>query len=320
MRDIVVDLPPGLVGNPEAVPACPHQSFEGTAPSCAADSQIGVLHVNVFGLGQGDWSAYNLVPAPGVATELGFSAVNFTSLQYASLLSEEGYGLRISAPDLPLTVSSVTATVWGVPADPGHDPERYCAASGGEPGCVSETVLKQAYLTLPESCDQVPKITYKADSAQNPGVFVKETATPVDPGGQPAPMSGCGAVPFAPKASSQPTTKQAGSPSGLDFALQLPNQGLLNPSGINETEPVRLKSRCLGVSRLILRRLTGPVSALLRNTMPLRLRTYPVRAARNPRRSARYSSRRRCSQNQLKERSISRHPTIIPSIRCLRCI
>ena len=34
MRDVIVDLPPGLIGNPQAVPRCPRKDFEGALPSC----------------------------------------------------------------------------------------------------------------------------------------------------------------------------------------------------------------------------------------------------------------------------------------------
>jgi hypothetical protein len=241
VRDIIIDFPPGLFGNPAAMPECPYQSFEGTEPVCAADTQVGVLHVTIPGVGELTGGLYNLVPAPGVATELGFNAVNFVSLQSASLLSEQDYGIQISAPNAPRPISSVTAVVWGVPADHGHDPERYCSGSGGHPGCVTEAV-PQAYFTLPGSCGQAPPVTtVKVDSSLDPGVYVEETATPLDAGGHPAPISGCEAVPFAPKIASQPSAKEAGSASGLNFELSLPDQGLTNPSGITETEPEKIE-------------------------------------------------------------------------------
>src|ERR1700744_111234 len=43
LRNVVVDLPPGLVGYPTAVPQCPRVDLEGTTPECPTDTQIGVL-------------------------------------------------------------------------------------------------------------------------------------------------------------------------------------------------------------------------------------------------------------------------------------
>src|ERR1700691_1846964 len=43
-RDVIVDLPPGLVGDPQAGPRCPRVDFEGVVPQCPPDTQIGVMH------------------------------------------------------------------------------------------------------------------------------------------------------------------------------------------------------------------------------------------------------------------------------------
>jgi hypothetical protein len=232
-RDVFVKLPPGFFGNPQAIPTCSIQSFEGSVPACPASTQVGVLHATVATIGQITGPIYNLTAPPGMVTEIGFSSAGFNSLQYASVRSTEGYGLGFSAPDLPLEVTSVTETFWGNPADPGHTPERGRNGAGGE----ASDAPQNAYLTLPASCEAAPQTTVEVDSKLAPGVFVGDTAPFRDPGGNPAPMSACDGVPFSPKISSQPTTKLASNPSGLDFELKLPNQGLLSPGNTAETEP-----------------------------------------------------------------------------------
>src|SRR5580765_2662202 len=52
LRDLVVDLPPGLVGNPTAVTRCSGTDFEGQTPHCPGDSQVGMIHVKVRGIDQ----------------------------------------------------------------------------------------------------------------------------------------------------------------------------------------------------------------------------------------------------------------------------
>ena len=74
MRDVFVELPPGFIGNPQAVPRCPRQKFEGGSPQCPASTQVGILRATVVGLGQVRGAVYNLIPPPGIATQLGFSA------------------------------------------------------------------------------------------------------------------------------------------------------------------------------------------------------------------------------------------------------
>jgi hypothetical protein len=237
MRDVVTNLPPGFIGNPQTAPRCSRQQFEGANPRCPVSTQVGVLQATVGGgIGQITGPVYNLDPPPGVAAQLGFSNLGLNALHYASVRSEEGYGLGISVPNIPLEVKSVTETIWGTPADPGHDALRGAAAFNGGPPVASDAPLLP-FLTLPASCGKPMKSTLEVDSKQNPGAFTGETVESLDLSGQPAPISGCDGVPFSPGISSQPTTKLAENPSGLDFELKLPNEGLLSPGGISETEP-----------------------------------------------------------------------------------
>jgi hypothetical protein len=236
MRDVLVDLPPGFIGNPQAMPRCPRQDFEGGNPQCSPNTQVGVLQANLPSFGQITGPVYNLVPPPGIATQFGFSNLSLNSLQYASLRSEEGYGIGFLVPDLPVEVNSVSETIWGVPADSSHDAQRGAAAINGGPPVASDAPLLP-FLTMPAACEGPLKTTITVDSKQNPGVFVGESVESLDAAGHPAPMTGCDGVPFSPKIAAQPTTKLAENPSGLDFELKLPNQGLLGPGAISETEP-----------------------------------------------------------------------------------
>jgi hypothetical protein len=236
-RDIIVDLPPGFIGNPLAVPRCPRRLFEGLVPACPPNTQVGVLRVVIPGTGQAFGPVYNMVAPPGVAGQIGFSLANNNALQNVSVRSEEGYGLRATTNGIPIELSAVTAEIWGVPADPGHDAERGQETLEGKRPPTPSDALLQPFLTLPANCDAPLKITVKADSKLAPGVFAEESALSLDGGGNPAPLAGCDAVPFQPKVSATPTSKLTSNPSGLDFELKLPNQGLLGPGAIAETEP-----------------------------------------------------------------------------------
>jgi hypothetical protein len=237
-RNIIADLPPGLVGNPQAMPRCQRQKFEGVAPQCPGNTQIGVLSAVIPGIGTVSGPIYNLVPPPGTAGQIGLSAASYNVLQNASVRSEEGYGLRVGTYDIPIETTSASETIWGVPADPGHDADRECPVPGGFTihGCPSDAPL-QPFLTLPTACDAPMQITLKTDSNLNPGVFDEQSAFSLDGGGNPAPLAGCDGVPFAPGISATPTTKLTENPSGLDFELKLPDQGLLSPGGISESQP-----------------------------------------------------------------------------------
>jgi hypothetical protein len=236
-RDIIADLPQGMIGNPFAVPRCSRQDFEGVFPKCPTDTQVGVLRASIVGEGETKLPIFNLAPPPGAAAQMGASALNLNVLQNASVRSEEGYGVRIGTYNIPEKVNAVTEVIWGVPSDPEHDSERGQGAISGTSPPVKSTAPNLPYLTLPTSCEAPPKFTISADSVLNPGVYAEESAFALDSGGNPAALSGCEGVPFAPGISATPTTKLAENPSGLDFELKLPDVGLTSPGGTAETQP-----------------------------------------------------------------------------------
>ncbi|HEX5309578.1 MAG TPA: hypothetical protein VFW38_10925 [Solirubrobacteraceae bacterium] len=241
LRDVLVDLPRGFVGDPLAVPRCSRQDFEGLEPQCSPSTQVGILRVSlpeIHAIATGP--IYNMVPPPGVAAQLGFSGSGFVALEDGTPRTEEGYGLRITTNSVPLEVTKITATIWGVPASPGHNGER--GRAFGKPGAEEPTdapVLP--FLTLPAECTAPLATTVSVDSKLDPGHFVSETAYSLDAGGQQTALVGCGAVPFSPRVSAAPTGRNAGNPTGLEFTLGLPNEGLLSPNGITETEPEKIE-------------------------------------------------------------------------------
>ncbi len=238
-------LPPGFVGDPAAIPSCPRKSLEGLTPKCAGDTQVGVLHAVLPSIGTVETAIYNLTPAPGQAAQLGFSLFSNNIFQNASVDPERGYGLEVGTFAIPLETTSVIATVWGVPPDPGHDPERECQLpekqgerQGIVKGCAS-TVTPGVFLMQPANCESPDSFTLRADSLLTPGAFAEETVFLHDAAEHPTALTGCEAVPFSPSVSARATTGVASSSSGLGFELGLPNRGLSSPEGITETEPVK---------------------------------------------------------------------------------
>ncbi len=232
LRDTITDLPPGLFGDPQAVPSCPMSSFEGALPACAAGTQVGVLRV-VLPNTEAFGPIYNLSPSPGMAAQLGFTAQGFTALLSASVDPGNGYAIHIEAPNAPVEARAVTAKIWGSPADPDHNPER-----GPSGGLTSEAPLLP-FLTLPTSCVSPPRLSVAVSSKLAPEVFVSKEAELRDAGDNPQSLSGCEMVPFSPSVQAGPSTTAAESPSGLGFRLNLPNQELLNTKegAVTETEP-----------------------------------------------------------------------------------
>ena len=237
LRDVLVELPPGFVGNPEAVAKCSRQEFEGPSPHCRGDSQVGVLKANVFGLGQITAPLYNLAPLPGEPTKFGYSLFEKNVFQDAAIETARGYGLTVAAPNIPLQITEATEEIWGVPADASHDPERVCGEVGNNvSGCSVTGGSHPPYLTLPTSCGQF-ETTVKIDSKEAAGQYLAESVGIKNSSGIEESLVGCERVPFSPTITARPSSEQSSEPSGLNFNLSLPDQGLLGASSIVETEP-----------------------------------------------------------------------------------
>jgi hypothetical protein len=248
LRDLVVDLPPGLVGNPQAVPRCRAVDFEGQAPHCPGNTVIGVAVFQLKGIVAHE-AVYNLTPPLGVPASIGTSLLENNSFQEASLRSGD-YGVSVADITIPTSkeIQSITETIWGVPPDPGHDEERRCLDSNGVrvPGCSSD-IVPTPFLTLPTSCDAPLKTTLSVDSVESPGdIFTRsgfdsKSAFSLNEGGEVAAQNGCESVPFSPKVAALPTSRLAESGAGLDFELRLPSIDHESPGGIAETEPKKVE-------------------------------------------------------------------------------
>jgi uncharacterized repeat protein (TIGR01451 family) len=129
--NIHVDLPPGFVGNPQAVPECTAEEFGGTPLRCPAETQVGVLRLLIeavaFGannLGQGfdtTYPVYNLEPRKGRVAELGFgyaSGEHAVTVRLTGKARTNGdYGVTAFTGQIPaaLTPIAQSITLWGVP-------------------------------------------------------------------------------------------------------------------------------------------------------------------------------------------------------------
>jgi hypothetical protein len=224
-RDVVVQLPPGLVGNATATPRCSRQAFEGEVPSCPADTQIGTLDALFRAPGvaslEPKGSVYNLVPPEGVAASFGFTGAGFEAIENASLVhGGDGYAVSVVSNNVSMAgLLSVSQSIWGVPADRGHDAERECITPEGfhvRP-CTIEAPLKP-FLTLPTSCGGPLSTLLDADSAEAPGAYVPpaEFLSPA--------LIGCEALDFTPSILVQPETSAAATPTGLHVDLHLPQE------------------------------------------------------------------------------------------------
>ncbi|HWL50126.1 MAG TPA: hypothetical protein VNT92_09635 [Acidimicrobiia bacterium] len=223
----------GFIGNQTTVSRCTTADF--LTASCAPNTQVGVNDVTysvpnnaVEGI-----PVYNLVPPPGVAAKLGFAVAQVPVAIEVGLNPNPPYNLVASVHNISNAVSFYRSvvTLWGTPADPAHNAERNCGTS-------CPVLEQEAFLTLPRACEGPLATVFKAASWQDPGDVFETSALTHDASEPPIPlgMTGCAKLGFSPSITAQPTTKAAQSPSGLDFSLDVADEGLENPTGLASSD------------------------------------------------------------------------------------
>ena len=258
-KDVLVDLPAGFIANPIGTTRCTAVQLanaQGAEPKplCPPSSQIGTTLVRRNDLPGpvvlGPVPLFTMVPEPGELARFGFNVAGTVVTLDAQLRSEFGYGLTLIAADVPeaLAVAGMSLTLWGVPADASHDPERACPGQlnpwRGGFTCPSGA-LRTAFLRNPTSCDDgsLPTTLY-VDSWTHPGVFKSATVFSHEPPGYPSPrthwgarrrLTGCDTVPFDPWLTAAPvSTAQAGQPVAFAFDVDLPQSD--DPDSLAEAD------------------------------------------------------------------------------------
>jgi DNA-binding beta-propeller fold protein YncE len=238
-KDLVVDLPPGLIGDPAATGKCTLKQLDSQnlgGVGCPAESQLGVLSLvlGANGTFQLNEPVYNLVPPRGVALQIGAHFIIPNVFINVGVPGGGDYGARatVTNPSIYEPLIASRLTVWGVPQDPSHDGERQCP--GGVTPCADPEPLKPL-LTLPTACMGPLVSTASADSYEEPGRYVSKTAVLQDSSGQPLGMAGCSRLVFPPTISVSPDSTNASTSSGLTVGVHVPQTAALNPEGLAES-------------------------------------------------------------------------------------
>lgn len=215
-KDILTELPPGLIGNPLAVDRCPARVVE--EKRCSGNSQVGTLRVRIGGVGESYIGAriFNTVPAKGQAARFGGEVgISINAFIGAGLRTGDDYGVNAGSVNLPTTTNPFEFEIrlWGVPADPAHDPDRGC---GTDIGCsVTPGTPVRPFLRNPTRCAGPLQARVNVDSYNLPGTFFSRAFE------MPA-ITGCNALEFDPSIEARPTNNVADSPTGLHVDLHVP--------------------------------------------------------------------------------------------------
>ena len=232
VKDIIVNPPPGLIGDPNATEAkCTLREIEtdkganSGGNSCPPGSQVGELEVEFAPNTNSPLKEpiFNMVPPHGVAAQFGANFILPKAFVNTGLLAGGDYPLQSESLDIPAIepIISIRLTVFGV---------------------VGSGENRKPFLTLPTGCTGPPRSTIKVDSYQEPGNFVGEAGNPEakvaltsNAAGEPVNLTGCSLLTFPPQITVKPDTTNASSASGLTVDVNVPQKAALNPEGLAES-------------------------------------------------------------------------------------
>ncbi len=196
-RDLVFELPPGLGGNPGAVPECPRELFE--KEECSTESQVGAVSLKLAGGTESTLPIFELEPAPGEL--LAFGSTAGFDVPLTMELRPDDFGITFKASDLPeAPLSEGHIELWGVPAD----------RQAGPP------IPRHPFLTLPTRCGVPLSVTFRTRSRQTDAPWLSESAE------ADTPLSGCEDLAFEPQLGLTLGNPVADSPTGTRMDITAP--------------------------------------------------------------------------------------------------
>ncbi|MFA4928968.1 MAG: hypothetical protein WC558_10650 [Patulibacter sp.] len=236
MRDLEIELPDGVQGNPMATPRCSLASAAQVGLNhCPAASVIGY---NVLHYTQGPTAAvtttpakvYNIDPPAGVTSRFAFAVATVTVFIDATVNDDGRYTItsKIRNASAALAIRGSEMVLFGVPAK--YNGAGSMPAGVGGAGSGVPTPL----LTMGSDCAAPQRVNATARSWQQPDRWI---STSYD---MPA-LSGCDSVPFAASLSMTPETTLPASPSGFTTELRIPQESAadqLAPANLKKVEVV----------------------------------------------------------------------------------
>jgi hypothetical protein len=264
VKDLRFKLPPGLIGNTTVTPQCTAVQFttflsvpQATANACPDDTAIGVVSVKLEENGEiifpGDSSTapvFNMVPAAGEPARFAFEFFGAPAFLDTSVRSNGDYGITVASNNTSnvFNIGAAQVSFWGVPSATNHDQSRGwpCVASGfyhfgteAAGPCPELSPTRKpgpAFLRLPTSCTGPLTSSIEASSWAEPNDLTGPVNYSTNENGTPYGLDGCNQLPFNPTIFAEPTSNAATSPTGLDFHLDLEDQGLLNAESKGQSD------------------------------------------------------------------------------------
>ncbi|HVC08274.1 MAG TPA: hypothetical protein VND98_11925 [Solirubrobacterales bacterium] len=254
-RNLTAEMPPGLVVNPQAVPHCTLADYFSEACEEIKDA-VGTSCIRAFARSEGHCHlmepVFNLEPERSFPAEFGITVGHAPFIVVTTGVNSLGdYSATATNVAIQVDTTRVRLTLWGVPANQGHDKlrakgcqyvgdewiteaENWAECEAGEGVFLPNTnggpaeVAETPFLTLPTECSGKP-LTVKGryDTWSLPAQYAENSVNLPS-------LTGCNHLSFTPKIEAHPTTNIADAPSGLIFHLQIPQNE--DPKGVATPE------------------------------------------------------------------------------------
>ncbi len=245
-KDLHFVLPPGLIGDPSAIPQCTTGEFstliDNSENLCPADTAVGVAQVTLiisylgFTPITSPVPLFNLVPQEGEAARFAFEAAGDPVILDVSVRTGGNYNVVVDVRNVTQAVELLGSevTLWGVPGDPRHDSARGwgCVAIVANSPCVPQGETNPPpFLTLPTTCGMPWTSMLTADSWAEPTAEKSVEYALRDQYEHPLGLSGCNRLTFAPSIVAVPDGQAGSTPTGLTTTIHVPQDAALNPTG-----------------------------------------------------------------------------------------
>lgn len=248
-KDIVSELPAGLIANPRPLAQCTEAQFAQSSEAdghivnaCPASSAVGVATMTfnqpaITGFDTVTTPIFNMEPLRGEPARFGVKALGFLSAFLETTIRSGGdYGVTLTSGDITESawLLSLKLTLWGVPGDPRHDSQRGWECLEGFGTCSASTwSAPPPFLAMPTSCQAPFRAALRGDSwnsAEHPAeAFEGVTYT------LPEKLDGCNHLPFAPEVTVTPERAAASTPAGFSVDVHVPQSTALDSEDLVES-------------------------------------------------------------------------------------
>jgi hypothetical protein len=235
-RNVLVNAPEGVFGNPNAIPKCNSEDFAFQRCATAAQAGIVTVHANYGGDPDkllGTAPVFNR-EAVGDETALFSFIVPILEIPISipvKIRTASDYGLRFKVAELTqlAPLASADITFWGFPGRDEHNSERFPRGELGNPAgcpeladtsCFGETESPVSafhpLINNPSKCTGQPlPVSIEVQTYQDP-------AHPTTQSDFYPQTTGCFSMVFNPVLLATPTTSQVDSAAGLDIQMTAP--------------------------------------------------------------------------------------------------